>query len=77
MVAEKINGLGLQNDLLVLWKSHSSEPMVKGFFHSKKTHLVNKVAQLQNENPRGNWIFVSAAGENIDSVKEQILKIIF
>lgn len=76
MAAEKINGLGLQNDLLVLWKSHASEPMIKGFFYSKKTHLINKVSEIQNENPRGNWVFISVAGENIDLAKEQILKTI-
>lgn len=36
---EKIGALGLQNNLLVLWKSHNSEPMIKGFFCSKNKRI--------------------------------------
>lgn len=74
--AEKINGLGIQSDLLVLWKSHASEPAINGLFCSKKSFLLDKIARgMRNEYGNG-WIFVSVPGSDINQIKEQILKLI-
>ena len=44
---EKIKTIGIQSDLLVLWKSHASPPMVKGFFYSRKQDVVDKIIRNQ------------------------------
>ncbi|MEK7664401.1 MAG: hypothetical protein AAB340_03125 [Patescibacteria group bacterium] len=73
---EKIMGLGIQNDLLVLWDSHNSKPLVRGFFYSKKPHLINKVAQINGNQIKNDWVLLAIPEENINSVKEKILKLL-
>jgi len=83
---EKIKTLGIENDLLVLWPSHASEPMIKGFFYSKKQHLINRFFSL-NENKyheienlkatvKPDWLFLSITGTNINLAKETIIKLL-
>lgn len=74
--AEKINNLGMQNDLLVLWKSHASEPAVNGLFCSKKSFLLDKIARGMRGESGNGWIFVSEPGLDINPIKERILKIL-
>ncbi len=74
---EKINGLGLENSLLTLWNSHSSAPAIKGFFYSKNQHLLNRVAENQQQHIKNNWVFLSMAGEDLMSAKEKITKLLF
>lgn len=71
-----IKTIGMQNDLLVLWKGHASEPMVKGFFHSKKTYLINKVAKTQQEVAKNDWVSISMPESDINLAKEKILNLL-
>ena len=74
---EKIKAIGIQSDLLVLWQSHASESAVKGFFYSKKTGLINKVAQIEQQSlVKNDWLFLSMSGSDINLVKDKIIKII-
>lgn len=70
---EKIKNMGVQNDLLVLWESHASGPVVKGFFYSKKQHLIDLIAKNCRGANKGDWVFLAIPGENIDCAKEQIV----
>jgi len=80
---EKIKTIGIQNDLLVLWKSHASGPMIKGFFHSKKIDSVSKIAQIQpfdlaqgkQSSSKNDWVFISMSDSDINLAKDKILKI--
>src|SRR3989344_1094224 len=71
---EKISGLGMQNNLLVLWKSHASLPMIKGFFHSRNKDTIKKVAERGNHTVKNNWVFLTAPGEDMAAAKNEILK---
>ena len=73
---DKIKMLGIQNDLLVLWKSHASPAVVKGFFYSKKTAALNKAMQLGGSEAKNDWVFIKVSGENITEVKDNILNLI-
>lgn len=86
---EKIKTIGIQSDVLVLWKSHSSEPAIKGFFYSKRPNLINKIVPIlsrirdnigtQNEQQnltKSDWVFLSMPGLDIDLVKDKIMNII-
>jgi hypothetical protein len=73
---EKIKTIGIQNNLLVLWKSHASPPMIKGFFYSKKQGLLDAVAKNQQSATKNDWIFLSMQGLDINSAKESIIKMV-
>jgi len=73
---EKIKTIGIENDLLVLWKSHSSTPMTKGFFYSKKQNLINKVAKTTKNTAKNDWVFLSIDESDVNLVKEQIISLI-
>lgn len=68
----KISGLGLSNNLLVLWKSHASPDMIKGFFYSKNTESLQKI----NGSLKNGWVFLALPGSNIQIVKEKLLNLI-
>lgn len=70
---EKIKSIGMQNDLLVLWKSHASSPMVKGFIYSKKQGLINKIAADQQGSTNKDWLFLSMPELDINIAKDKIL----
>jgi len=85
-VVEKIKTMGLENDLLVLWPSHASLPTIKGFFYSKKQNLINRIFSI-NENTnnemenfktvvKNDWLFLSVPGEDANSTKEKIIKLL-
>ncbi len=69
LAVEKMRMMGIQNDLLVLWPSHASDYMVKGFLYSKKPDLLDKISKNHKEH----WAFISMPGSDIDAVKEKIL----
>jgi nanoRNase/pAp phosphatase (c-di-AMP/oligoRNAs hydrolase) len=71
LTVEKIKTLPLQNDLLVLWKSHNSGPTIKGFLVSKNADLIEKLAN-KGENKNG-WIYFSIPEEDLNLAKEKIL----
>jgi len=73
-VVEKIKTIGLNNDLLVLWKSHASELKIKGFFYSKKPALVSKIATNHQGIIQKDLVFLSLPGSEINLVKDKILK---
>src|SRR3989338_5074292 len=73
---EKIKTMGMQGDLLVLWKSHTSPKMVKGFFCSKKPHLLNKIADNQAGTTKDGWVFLEINETDIDLAKNKILHLI-
>ena len=74
---EKIKTMGLQNNLLVLWNSHNSGSMIKGFFYSKKPDLINKVTNDGQSKAKGDWVFLSIQDTNINLVKDNITKLLF
>jgi len=69
----KTNFWGLQN-LLVLWKSHASPPLIKGFFYSEKTDLIKKVLEIYQGNIKNNNVFFSIKNSELEIVKDKILK---
>jgi nanoRNase/pAp phosphatase (c-di-AMP/oligoRNAs hydrolase) len=68
----KIKRLGLQNNLLVLWEIHDSEPMTKGFFYSKNPDTLHAIHGKMNNG----WVFLEMPGEDILTAKETILKLL-
>ena len=83
-IIEKIKGLGIRNNMLVLWKSHASASTIKGFFYSKKTDLLHKIAESQpfgfaqgkKSLVKNDWLFISIPEQDIRSVKNSILKLL-
>ncbi len=73
---EKIKTIGIQNDMLVLWKGHSSDPTIKGFFYSRKPDLINRVSKSQRSFASQDWVFLSMPGTDINSAKELIIKLL-
>ncbi|OGZ71017.1 MAG: hypothetical protein A3F47_00540 [Candidatus Staskawiczbacteria bacterium RIFCSPHIGHO2_12_FULL_38_11] len=78
---EKIKIMGLQNDLLVLWQSHNSDPAIKGFFYSKKSEQVKKISSYQpldsawgrQNAKKEDRAFISIPGTDITKAKDAIL----
>ncbi len=75
-VVEKVGALGITQDLLVLWQSHASEPVVKGFFYSKKAASINKFAEHPHAVIKQGWVSLAIPGQNMDDVKNNLLTII-
>lgn len=73
---EKMKTMGIQNDMLVLWKSHASEPMIKGFFYSKRPLAVRKIAEHQQILANNDWLFLSMPGSDIALIKDNIIKLL-
>ena len=73
---EKIKTIGIQNDLLVLWKTHASAPMIKGFFCSHNQNLIHKITESQKSTNKNGWVFISMPGSEINLAKDQIFKLI-
>ena len=69
---EKIKAIGIQHDLLVLWKSHASGPATRGFFYSKHPNLIQKVAQMHQALPKDGWVFLVLPETDIHLAKEQV-----
>lgn len=69
LAVEKIKVMGIQSDILVLWQSHASEPIVRGFFYSKKPDSLDKVSK----NYREDWAFISMPGSDVNAIKDKIL----
>ncbi len=67
---DTIKTIGFKNDLLVLWQSHASDPLVKGFLYSKKQDLLHKISKDNQKD----WIFLSMPESDIQTAKEKILK---
>jgi len=63
-------------NLLILWESHASPPLIKGLFCASKTELVNKVLQnFEGIAKRSGAIFL-LRNSNLASAKEKVLKAI-
>jgi len=75
-IIEKVKTLGIQDDLLVLWSEHNSDPIVRGFFYSKNNSLLNKIADVQKVSAKNNWVFLQIPGDNIVSLKEKIIMLL-
>ena len=73
---EKIKTIGIQGDLLVLWQSHLSDPIVKGFFYSRKTDLINKIAGSQKAVANNDWVFLSIPSSDINMTKDKIINLL-
>ncbi len=68
LATEKIKMMGIQSDMLVLWPSHASDPIIKGFLYSKKPAMLDKISKNHKES----WAFISMPGTDIETVKEKI-----
>ncbi len=73
---EKIKSLGIQNNILALWESHSSDPVVKGFFYSKNNVLISKVANDFMVDSKNGWVFILDKKADPNYTKERVLKLI-
>lgn len=73
---KKIKNLGVADNVLVMWKSRSSEPNTKGFFASKNPLLTQKIAENYGGFVRNGMVFFSMQEVNIHLVKEKILKLL-
>ena len=72
-ITEQLNFFNLQN-LLVLWKSHASGPLSKGFFYSEKTDLSKKILENYQGTMKNNSVFFSVENSDLNFVKDKILK---
>ena len=73
---EKINGLGLDNSIVVLWETHNALSEIKGFFYSKNQHLLNKVAESQQQYAKNNWVFLSLPESSLIGAKGKISQLL-
>lgn len=76
LAVQKIKNLGIQNNLLVLWESHASDPVVKGLFYSPYPHLVSRVAEHFQGRREEDWVFLLSPEKNPLMVKEKILTLL-
>jgi len=72
-IIEKIKTMGMQRDLLVLWKSHASDPMIKGFFYSNNQEFLGKVARSQRNIINTDWVFIAMPGSDPQAAKNNII----
>lgn len=73
---EKIKTIGFSNDVLVLWKSHNSEPAIKGFFYSKKPVSINKFAESPESDIKNGWVFLNIPGDSTQLAKEKVFNLL-
>lgn len=71
--AAKMKSIGMQDDLLVLWKSHTSSPMAKGFFYSKNPEFLAKAARYSQGPPGDGWAFLAIPQEDLSLAKDAII----
>ncbi len=76
VAVEKIQTLGMQNDLLVLWKSRNSAASVKGFFYSKKPAAINKFSEYPHGIIKQGWVFLVLPKENLEAAKNEIINLL-
>lgn len=72
---QKLRDLGIENDVLVLFGSHGSGPLTKGFFYSKKPELLAKLSGQQETGSR-DWVFLTLSETDVASAKENIKKLL-
>lgn len=63
-------------NLLVLWESHASPVVIKGIFYSPKKELVEKILQNYEGVSKGEGVLFLIREPNLDSAKENLLKIV-
>ncbi|MBU3934674.1 hypothetical protein KKC00_01785 [Patescibacteria group bacterium] len=63
-------------NLFVLWKSHSSEPVSKGFFYSENYDLIKKAENEYRGTVKNNNIFLLSDERDLESIKNGLLKIL-
>jgi len=73
---EKIKMLGWNNDVLVLWRSHASDPMIKGFMVSNRLPTLKNILHNYQGSLHATWAFLAIADTNIQQVKEKILTLL-
>lgn len=72
---------GLKNsfdfrNLFVLWSSHSSEPVSKGFFYSENYDLIKKVKDEYQGTIKNSNTFLLSDNRDLNLIKSGLLKII-
>jgi len=62
------------NDVLALWKSHASDPMIKGFLFSKNPATLTKLAAIQGTLMQQGWTFIAVPGADLLGTKTAIIE---
>jgi len=63
-------------NLLVLWESHASPPLIKGLFCSSRADLVNKIMENFESVSRGEGTIFLVRNGNLSSAKEKVLNLL-
>lgn len=63
-------------NLLVLWESHASPPLVKGIFYSSNSGLAQKIMENFESVSRGNAVLFLLRETDINVAKEKVLQIL-
>lgn len=63
-------------NLLILWESHASPVVIKGIFCSNRPELAEKILENFEGASRGEGVLFLARENNLDIVKEKVLKIL-
>ncbi|KPJ54658.1 hypothetical protein AMJ47_03835 [Parcubacteria bacterium DG_72] len=63
-------------NLLILWESHTSSPLIKGVFYTTKTDLIDKILQNYEGTAKGEGILFTAKEKDLALAKQNLLNIL-
>jgi phosphoesterase RecJ-like protein len=63
-------------NLLILWESHASPPLIKGLFCSSKADLINKILENFEGIPKGEGVIFLIRNSDLASAKEKVLNVL-
>lgn len=63
-------------NLLILWESHASPILAKGFLYSANSDLIEKIRTNFESSPKGNGVLFLVREESLSLAEEKILKIL-
>ncbi|MFH1820587.1 MAG: DHH family phosphoesterase [Candidatus Nealsonbacteria bacterium] len=62
-------------NLLILWESRASNPVVKGIFYSQQPELINKIVQNYSGEAKGEGVLFVIQDNNLASAKDKLLNL--
>lgn len=75
-LVEKIKAVGIQNNLLVLWKKNSPSPTINGFFYSASNEALDRLAKDYQIISKNHWLFLAINNSDLNLTKEKIINLL-
>lgn len=75
-IEELIFNFRYLSNVLILWESHASAPLIKGIFYSLKTELIERILENFEGTSKGKGVLFLIKESDLNSAKEKVLKVL-